>query len=360
MTGSTRWQGFWRSFAPQKVTMSPRERVLACLGAGLGVALTWAIALAMLGSAEPAFIAPMGASAVLLFMLPASPLAQPWSVVGGNVVAGMVAVTMATLFGHNGLAAGGSLLIAGALMLALRCLHPPSGAVVVTAVLGGPAIAAMGYRFVAGPVLVDSLVIALLAIAFNNLAGRRYPHRPEPAPHPHATRDPLPTARAGFTPADLEAALRSHGEAVDVSLDDLHDLLNRAQAYADRRHWTGLRCADLMSRDVVTLRPEDTCAQARALLAQHGLEALPVRAAGGELAGLVDARDLAAAPDLAPVHAHLRPAAQTARPGQAVADLVPWFADAGLRIVPVLDEGGALAGVVSRADLIAGLYHGGR
>ncbi|UUZ55438.1 HPP family protein [Massilia sp. H-1] len=42
-------------------------------------------------------IAPMGASAVLLFCLPASPLAQPWAVIGGNLVSALVGVACARL-----------------------------------------------------------------------------------------------------------------------------------------------------------------------------------------------------------------------------------------------------------------------
>ena len=49
-------------------------------------------------------------------------------------------------------------------MFALRCLHPPSGAVALTAVLGGPAITALGYRFVLWPVAVDSLLLLMAAL----------------------------------------------------------------------------------------------------------------------------------------------------------------------------------------------------
>jgi CBS domain-containing membrane protein len=44
---------------------------------------------------NPWFVAPMGASAVLLFAVPASPLAQPWSIIGGNLVAATVGVACA-------------------------------------------------------------------------------------------------------------------------------------------------------------------------------------------------------------------------------------------------------------------------
>ncbi|WP_459570037.1 HPP family protein, partial [Bradyrhizobium diazoefficiens] len=56
------------------------DRLLACLGAVAGVGL---VALAFSGAVplpivSAAVVAPIGASAVLVFAVPASPLAQPW------------------------------------------------------------------------------------------------------------------------------------------------------------------------------------------------------------------------------------------------------------------------------------------
>ncbi|MBU6418539.1 MAG: HPP family protein [Proteobacteria bacterium] len=38
----------------------------------------------------PLLAAPIGASTVLLFAVPASPLAPPWSILGGNVTAAIL------------------------------------------------------------------------------------------------------------------------------------------------------------------------------------------------------------------------------------------------------------------------------
>nr|MBA2815592.1 putative urate catabolism protein [Candidatus Pantoea persica] len=61
-------------------------------GAGLGLTITSLISHWLLGQVNLWFVAPMDASAVLLFGLPNSPLAQPWSIVGGNLVAGLIGV----------------------------------------------------------------------------------------------------------------------------------------------------------------------------------------------------------------------------------------------------------------------------
>src|SRR5258706_10586585 len=93
----------------------------------------------------PLLVAPMGASAVLLFAVPASPLAQPWSIIGGNLVSATVGVACAALIGNPVHAAALAVAVAVGAMFALRCIHPPSGAVALTAGLGGPAGHAMGF-----------------------------------------------------------------------------------------------------------------------------------------------------------------------------------------------------------------------
>src|SRR6185436_10202571 len=95
--------------------------------------------------------------------------------------------------------------LAIAAMFALRCLHPPSGAVALTAVLGGPAVHAAGYGFVLVPVALNSLLLLGVALLFNNATGRRYPHSQQAdGQHAHRTADGPPTERLGFTPADLQ------------------------------------------------------------------------------------------------------------------------------------------------------------
>lgn len=160
---------------PQAYTSTPLERLLACLGAGLGLFITEWVSRTTLGSAEPWFIAPMGASAIILFALPQSPLAQPWALIGGNLVAGLVGVTCSQWLGQGGFAIALAPALSLGVMLALRCLHPPSGAVALTAVLGGPAITSLGYGFVITPLLTNSVCLMVLAVAFKRLTKKKTP-----------------------------------------------------------------------------------------------------------------------------------------------------------------------------------------
>lgn len=223
------------SFAPAPLSVSRHEMLLSCVGAGLGLCGTEWVCRHSLGGSLPWFIAPMGASAVLLFAVPKSPLAQPWSIIGGNVVSAVIGVTCAQLLGCSGVAAGAAAALAIAAMFALRCLHPPGGAVALTAVLGGPAVSKLGYGFVFSPVAANSCMLLLLALALNNLMRRRYPQQHVPTAHPHQRPSVQAPAKLPITKRDLDAALAMHDELLDISKDDLEEILLQAQLHAEIR-----------------------------------------------------------------------------------------------------------------------------
>ena len=100
----------------------------------------------------------------------------------------------------------------------------------LTAILGGPGIHQMGYHFVLYPVLLNSVLLAALAILFNNLAGRRYPHALAPAEAKPAN---LPIDAVAITRADLHEALME--DLFDIDEDDLQEILLRAEQLAHQR-----------------------------------------------------------------------------------------------------------------------------
>lgn len=229
-----KWRGTLRTFLarfwPHPLPVAKKQIFIASIGAGLGLTITSLISHWLLGQVNLWFVAPMGASAVLLFGIPNSPLAQPWSIVGGNMVAGAIGVTAAITIPYAPLACGVAACLAIAVMFQLRCLHPPSGAVALTAILGGGNVHQLGYHYILTPVLLNSLCLALLAIIFNNLAGRRYPHplaATEAKPEPVALEVPI-------TRDDLHRALEE-GQLLDIDEDDLQQLLQRAEAIAVQR-----------------------------------------------------------------------------------------------------------------------------
>lgn len=357
-----------RGFRPAPVNAGRRERLYASLGAWVGLFFTGLLSKTMLGDLNPWFIAPMGASAVLLFAVPSSPLAQPWSLIGGNIISALIGVTCAKCIPDPMLAASLAASLAIAAMFAMHCLHPPSGAVALTAVLGGPAVLASGYKFVFWPVGLNSIFLLVAALLFNNLLRRRYPHVHVPHVNPHLTADPLPTERLGVTRADLDAALKGQHELIDVDPDDLEDILLHAQDHAWHRRFGYVRCSDLMSKDVVMTQASTSLTDAWKLLLKHKIKALPVVDEAGVLNGIISLHDLMLAHEPessghAPSPASARRVEQvmtrnvrTATAGQLVGDLVPLFSDAGYHHMPVIDEQRRVIGMVTQSDLIAALY----
>ncbi len=203
--------------------------VRGALGAFFGIAATGFVCRLWLGASVgdlPLLIAPLGASAVLAFALPASPLAQPWSVVGGNFVSALVGVAAAQFVPDPHLAAG--LAVGGAItaMALARCLHPPGGAVALTAVIGPAAIHAAGWHYALVPVALNSTILVALAWLFNNASGHSYPHRATPAPA---------QPRLQVQAEDIAAALADYDELIDVSGEDLLALFQAAEAKAEAR-----------------------------------------------------------------------------------------------------------------------------
>jgi len=357
-----------RGFIPASIKAGRREKLAACAGAWVGLMFSGLISKSMLGDFNPWFIAPMGASAVLLFGLPSSPLAQPWSLVGGNLVSALIGVACAQTIADPLFAASAAAAFSIAAMFALRCLHPPSGAVALTAVLGGPAVLASGYRFALWPVGLNSLLLLAAALVFNNLLRRRYPHMHHA--NPHHTADPLPTHRLGFTRADLDEALKAHEELLDVDPDDLEDIFLDAQLQAYRRRSGRIRCSDLMSKDVVTVEQSMPLQAAWRLLAKHKIKALPVVDEANALSGIVSLHDLFLGHGHTTQTMHWPPQpsdahliehvmtrnVRTAHPEQSIAELVPLFSDAGYHHLPVVDRQRRVIGMVTQSDLVAALY----
>lgn len=221
-----------RDYLPAPIQIPLREQLRSGLGALIGILITAVIAYFFIGAVAnlPLLAAPLGASAVLLFGVPASPLAQPWALMCGNLIGAVVGVSCAHLIAMPLLAAAVAVAVTVLLMFSLRCVHPPSGAVAITAVLGGSTIHALGYGFVLYPVGINSLALLASAIAYHRLTGHCYPHRA-------AIRTPPPGQEATemFTRTDLDAILRRRTEILDVDVGDLEWMLEEIARERHRR-----------------------------------------------------------------------------------------------------------------------------
>jgi CBS domain-containing membrane protein len=342
----------FRLFVPILAGATLRERVIACIGAMIGIALTGAISALVLGTGPhvPLLVAPVGASAVLLFAVPASPLAQPWSIVGGNTVSALVGVIVAHFVHQPMLAVGIAVALAIAAMSFTRCLHPPGGAAALTAVLGGPAVINAGFLFPFVPVALNSIMLVALGYGFHRLSRRTYPHRPAPAANSHGTADPPAVQRVGFRPEDIDAALGALDETFDIDRSDLELLLRQVELQAMIRSHRTLLCADIMSRDVVSVPENASPDQARQQLLDHNIRTLPVVDGEARLLGAVGLRELTKATDTVK---GVMSKASTASPDTPAMSLLPALTDGRSHAVVIIDGERRILGLITQTDMLA-------
>ncbi|MGX6998297.1 HPP family protein [Caballeronia sp. KNU42] len=359
---------------PSSIPVSWSERIRSCAGALIGIAIT-GIGIRSFGQSSglvPFLVPPMGASAVLLFAVPASPIAQPWSFIGGNLISATIGVTCSQIISDPVLAAAAAIAFALWAMFTLRCMHPPSGAVALTAVLGGPGIHSLGYGYVLAPIAVQSLIMLACAIAYHALTGHRYPH----ANHESNAINNPGRARREISRDELESALRRRGELLDIDTDDLASLLQEVQTLAYVRSFSGLTCGDVMSRPVICISPKTSLNTARDILLRHRIKALPVTDESGRVIGIVtraDVRRLEETTGIAEggsprleswtvgdqetlVHSLMTVTPETVEAKTLLVTVVPMFAKHGHHHIPVVDSHGRLVGMMTQADVVSGLY----
>ncbi|CCQ74022.1 HPP family protein [Magnetospira sp. QH-2] len=142
------------------------------LGGGVGIALVAGIGEM---SGIPLLIAPFGATAVLLFGAPSSPLAQPPNVILGHVAVSILAIALRAILPPDWWAIGLAVGLAMLLMAILRVTHPPAGADPIVIFYADP-----GFEFVLVPILTGSLLLVTLAMMVHRVPPRtRYPLEPK-------------------------------------------------------------------------------------------------------------------------------------------------------------------------------------
>ena len=221
-----------RLFRPLLANAGFGRRVVACIGAAIGIALTMVVCsqVPWIEGDLPIIVAPLGASAVLVFAVPASPLAQPWPVVGGNILSTLIGVAMFQAIPNVTIAAGVAVGTAILVMSLCRCLHPPGGAAALTAVIGSAGIHDAGYAFAFAPVGINSIALVSIGIFYHRMTALSYPHEPATPAAIMAEVEP-----GGVRLADIDAALAETPDAFDIAREDLALLLERAEHFAQVR-----------------------------------------------------------------------------------------------------------------------------
>ena len=337
---------FWRGLLPAVPATPPREMVRAALGAGIALLLADLILRGLTGSGpligHSLLIAPFGATAFLIFVVPNSPLAQPWSAVVGNSRSDLTGLAVLQTGLPTMPAVSLAVLLAVVAMAAARALHPPGGAVAIATVLAAP-----GPDFAVMPVLAGTLALVLCGIVRNHATGRHYPFR-QPSVAPAQRQIPGPLA--------LASALASLRMAANLTVEDLARLIAVAEAASAGQNHGPLTAAEVMSRDLITLRTTDDLTHATALFRQHGFRHLPLLDASGAYIGLIPQTALLGPPPDATLADLADTSALTLQPTAPLATLLTLLAQGRQICIPVT-EGSLLRGLITRSDLLVALTH---
>lgn len=286
MQSLTRILGSWGPLAQRP---SSSELLHSSLGAALGLALSGL--LVWIGAADGLLFlfAPLGASAVLVFAVPNSPLAQPWPAIMGNTLSALWALLLLAALPHlpspwpEAFAVGGAI----AVMLLCRALHPPGGAMALLVVLAAAKLVPLGWHLIA-TVFLLTLALVLAGVFYHRATRRIYPLRHKPTAQARAPA----AGRLALSSDDLTALLTRFDQSYNLSPDDLGELLAAAEEQAIQRRFAAVTCGEVMSANPLTVAPTDSLEAVADLFHRHLVKSLPVVGAQGELLGLLLRSDL--------------------------------------------------------------------
>ena len=223
----------------EKKITTHTEKLISALGAFIAIAAIYQVTNGLFEqgylsqTGQNLVIASMGASAVLLFAVPHGLLSQPWAVIGGHLISACIGVFCQRHVPH--VVYGGALAVSLSILLMyyLHCIHPPGGATALTAVIGGPEIFDLAYGYVIAPILLNVALILAVAVTFNCLfRWRRYPVH---LLHRHKTVAGKQLQRQyELTHEDFAAAMQSFDSYVDITAEDLAQLLELAKLHAEK------------------------------------------------------------------------------------------------------------------------------
>lgn len=359
---------------------STRDKLWAVLGAFVGIGLTGFISHALLPPDATVFlVGSMGAAAVLIFAVPHGPLSQPWPLVGGHLISATIGVLTTMAIPNPVIAA--PVAMAGAMigMLALRCLHPPGGAVALLAVIGGDAVHQLGINFVA-VVALNAAVLLIVAVAFNRLiAAGRYPAAP---PVKSSSAQEWALGKARFSDADIDAALERMETAIDISREDLQHIFALAMLESSRRRLGDVRAHDIMQPVDFTFRYGDDLEGAWQKMQATNAKIVAVVDAFQRVIGVITTSDFvrSAARGKTPESTLSRALTQLVQKTQGaradkpevvgqlmtspaivvnqqthLIDLVDAVSTNQIHYLPVLDDDKKLCGLVTRSEIMAAL-----
>jgi CBS domain-containing membrane protein len=374
-------KGLLKYLVPNIPSLSNKEKLRASLGALIGILVVGLISKTTAGSNLNALwlIAPIGASSTLLFAVPSSPFAQPWSILGGNLLSSLTGITCAVLIPSPLLSGAVAVFISIYLMFTFKCVHPPSGAVALLCVIGGQQIKDLGYWFVVYPLGLNTVVLVLCAIIYNKVTNQYHPSKPAEKDFFKADRSNHMDGK--IQKSDLALALEENNELIDINLTDLERIFKQTQLRIFNNQFDQLRCKQVMSTDIPRLEFSTPLDTAWAVIKERNMQALPVLSRSDHLLGIVTRSDFIGQIDsnnfqkfshlfksllIKNTNSHsdknevvgqiMRINTKTVNVKDGFMNAIPLMLEGKMRHVPVVDENGKFLGMINQSDMISALY----
>ena len=292
------------------------------------------------------------------------------------MVSAVIGVTCA-IYLHNiylsaGMAVGLSILT----MYYLRCIHPPGGATALLAVIGDQRIHSMGYHFILMPVLANVVILLCTSLLINKLVLRRhYPYNLSLSHKDTFHGGDRAPAKLSFNEEDLTAALKEMNGYIDVTGEDLEKIYSLAVFHSHQRRLGDIRLKDIMTREVITITPDQSLEKIWKLLRNHHIRGVPVTDEARRIVGMVSIADflkvadwrmcntLVARMKLFVSQKRVNTAEQimttpviVGHENMLMTEAFLLFAKNGINHLPLVGEKGELVGILTRLDLLSSLY----
>lgn len=379
-------QAFWRMVCTDQLHLSLKEKCVTALTCFAAIMITGFVSHIFAQNQLPWLIASMGASAIILYVLPNSPLAQPWPLVMGHLSSACIGISAFYSISSTLYAAATALGLAVFFMLLLKCVHPPGAATALAPVLSVDPSKSIDFMFVLMPVGINVMIMLVLAIVFNRyLLKRSYPvfNPPLAAKMPLMSTAKLKKNRfTDMYQQDLLTALSNFEGVIDVSYHDLSKLFAAVHLLGYQRSHAQLTCGDIMLRDIIMLDYDTDVEAAWALMHAQHLKAMPVLDKAKHVIGIVTAYDFLKFIKLTPYRdfqkrlldfIHKTPDLSTTKPEaighimtRAVAKLAQsasiiealhLMTTQGHYAIPIIDEQQHFVGMVFQRDVMAALLN---
>ena len=361
-------------FGQDQTNVSQQERFRAAGGAVVGVLFTMLVSRYLggwIGVSDWA-MASLGASALLVFVLPSSPMAQPWAVFGGNGISAVIGIACVNLLGNPMMSAPVAVGLSILGMFVLRCLHPPAAAVAMITALGSIG----SFEYALFPVLTDSVLLIMAGVFYNNFTGKTYPNIP--VPYDIKNKD------SANNPRDIDSVLSRYNQVIDINRSDLAELIGQVEMNAYENKLEGIKCSEIMTPEVRYLDVSTGLDTAWKTLRDNHIKALPVIDRNRRVVGIVTLEDFLKHADIdlhnnfsqlvkGVVRSGLKGIGNTLvtnpdtvgqimtkkvrviSESRNVMDLVDVFHSQGHHHLPVIDANQALVGIITQSDFVAAI-----